>query len=256
MNRKILYIVTFFISFSSQVSAAVLEDVWNKYVPSADTEYTVFKEFDSITSFPGRIFGTVQVNSKESDFNYPWKYRDICYEIHYENSQELARAIYSLAVFTHDVDSDFPRDKFVKNVLGCHYSLSEVVNWINYSIGMNIDFNKATVRFINALVEDGVIKKEQGIFIKNSSSKVQNFVAASAGKNRPFDVNLRHERLHVFWDLDEGFFNSYTAKWKSLKGKELEKAKEIVKNYAQDNEKLLIEEWAIKLAENGEISIE
>lgn len=255
--------------FSGVSEAQTIEDIWNKYLPAtqpegansrADVEATLQGERNgkdvapasSTEFFPGRQIGRPQ-GSGEAAFVYPWKYRHQTYELHYENPQLLARSVYGLAIFTGDVSDDLPKETFYSSVKGFHYDIKQVCEWLNYIIKNERELTVEEKFLINLLIEDKFI-----IFKENTYSPgegVSHLVAAAPGSSRSFANNLRHERLHVYWDEDVYFQSQFRAKWILLSNSEKEKVREKLKNYNQNNEQQLIEEWAIKISETENISI-
>lgn len=104
------------------------------------------------------------------------------------------------------------------------------------------------------LLSDGVIAIKGGNFVP--TGKYSHILAASQGKKRSFSDNLRHERLHVFWDEDSVFRERAQQEWKTLSEEERQKIRKTLHQYAQENEAQLVEEWAVKRAETSRMSIE
>lgn len=188
-------------------------------------------------------------------FTHKWKYQATTHELFYEDHRALARSIYSLALHTGDVDSSLEPQKFIEGVLGYHYKITQVCDWLNAVVSKNITKPELDEEnLIGVLLSDGVVTIKDGNFV--STGKYSHILAASSGKKRSFSDNLRHERLHVFWDESSDFRNKALEEWKELSEEERQKARKTLYQYSQDNEEQLIEEWAVKKAESCNMSIE
>lgn len=266
--RYLALLIAIFCCITATSNAQTLEDVWNKYSPDSQQKATAppvsvgatlqGKTNDNDTDaasqsklFPGRLIGNPQ-GIKEAAFTYPWKYRHQTYELHYENPQSLARSVYGLALFTGDISEDLPKEKFFSSVRGFHYSAWQVTKWLNHIKGNNNTLTDEEKLLIEFLIEDKFVVLKENTF--SPGIVAGHLVAAAPGSTRSFDYNLRHERLHVYWDEDIHFQANFRAKWILLSSSEKDKEREKLKNYNQSKEQQLIEEWAVKKSETEKLS--
>lgn len=209
--------------------------------------------------FPGRIMDSKEAMDAmlkeqkdgaptEVNFYYPWLYRDQTYEMHFAHPQDLASCIYSLAIFTKDISPNVPYEKFIKGVSGFHYSVEQICDWIN-ALQNSDQLRENELAFIALLRHDGVIERDATTQQYKPKGKVAHVLAASASKKRSILTNLRHERLHVYWDLDSSFRDKYIKIATSMSPEEQKQAFKHLVNYNQENIAQLIEEWAIGQAE-------
>lgn len=199
-----------------------------------------------VAGWPGMIYGKEQ-GTGESSFNFAWPYRHIAFEMHIQDQKQLSAMIYSLAVHAKDITKDTPRDKFYKGVSGFHYSIEQICDWLNDP--NKIELSAEERGFVQQLENHGVIKKEANQY--TAASGIKHVLAASASKKRSFERNLRHERLHIFYDEDQAFRNSCLERFKTL---DVVEQKEILKNYShynQENLPQLIEEWAVSIQDQS-----
>lgn len=227
------------------LQAHVLEEAWHKYAPLAEKEQP--KE-----NCPGLILGPAP-GKGESAHSHVWKYRAQTFEIHYARPAELARSIYSLALFVHDVSPNLPREKFYGGVLGFHYEAAQIAAWLNHALAEHAALSPEENAFAGYMLRSGIVKIGEKGF--EPGGKINHVLGAAPGKKRKFAENLRHERLHVFWDEDEAFREREMDAWNSQPEAEKEKARGELKNYDPKNESQLVEEWAIKRAEKSGMSI-
>lgn len=196
---------------------------------------------------PGRLLGTV-TPEREKDFIRPWRYRDITYELHFETPLALARTVYSLALHAQDVDKSLPLEKFLNGVLGYHYGTRQICDWINDTVANKFPAAELDeYALLGMLLKDAVITIRNGIFVP--AGKITHVLAAAPGKNRTFAVNLRHERLHCYWDEDREFRDKAQAQWNALSEAERADAVSKLGRYAQGNKNQLLEEWAVHQSE-------
>jgi hypothetical protein len=203
---------------------------------------------------PGRLLGA-PTQEREAAFRFAWRYRAITYELHYDAPAALARTVYGLALHAGDIDGAMTPDLFIRGVLGYHYSLDQVCSWLNDMLDRkNPDTALDEAILVGMLLQDGILRIKDGRF--QSTGLVGHVLAAAPGKKRQFDANLRHERLHVFWDEDADFREQSRQDWKNLSESERAQALKSLARYASGNEKQLIEEWAIARAESSNMHIE
>jgi hypothetical protein len=178
-----------------------------------------------------------------------WKYRVGTYELYFASSPVLARSVYGLAMKSGDVDEAMPLDRFEKGVRGFHYSVAQVCAWIDTVLAddraVHTDEERRLMRW---LLNDGVIRIVDGKAVPGGT--VKHVLGAAPGKKRGFEINLRHERLHVFWDEDAAFSGQYRRKWEAMSAGEKQAIRKSLSAYSQSNEAQLMEEWAIFQAEN------
>lgn len=229
--------------------ANLLEDLWNKYSGEIQKRDEPAR---AALPTPGIIIGKPQGHD-EYGFSYPWKYRSSAYEMHFEKPVELAKSVYGLALYAKDVSPTLPREKFYGGVLGFHYSARQVAGWLNETIRNHESLSQEENAFAGRMLLEGVVKIGPDGF--EPGNKITHVLGASGGKKRSFAQNLRHERLHVFWDEDRAFRERQQEAWNNLSEEDKQKARQELKNYNQDNERQLIEEWAIKGAEKTNMSI-
>ncbi|MDR0827349.1 MAG: hypothetical protein LBN33_05665 [Desulfovibrio sp.] len=192
---------------------------------------------------PGKVFWQ-RTEDICRNFTAPWRYRANTYEMHYGDSGALARASYALALHARDIDLSLPREKFIKGLLGFHYSVEQICAWLNdLSAGKSPDPDLDEGRLAGILLADGVIAFKKGHFAP--AGKIRHVLAASTGKKRSFAATLRHERLHIYWDEDRDFRARLTKKWQALPPEDRKAVKKALSRYAGDNEAQLLEEWAI-----------
>ena len=245
--KKILTILMLAVLWAMSASAHLLEDLWNRYAPKSASVQSVRGQT------PGRVMGR-SPGKDTSSFTYHWKYRWRTYELHFEDSAKLARSVYGLALHAGDVSPRLPREKFYGGVLGFHYSVNQVCAWLNDAAAKRLTLSEEENRLVGMLLQDGIIAIEKGGW--GRTGKVSHILAAAPGKKRSFAENLRHERLHVFWDEDSAFRARERAAWKQMPEGERARVRRELKNYAQDNEPQLVEEWAVKRAEASNMPLE
>ena len=245
--KKFLSFFFLFSIWTTPCEAHLLEDLWNKYAPIA-TDHN-----EERLQTPGRILGKAQEEGTAS-FAYHWRYRWKTYELHFVSSSQLAHSIYGLALFTGDVSPNLPKDKFFGGVLGFHYSVNQICAWLNDVWAKHLTLTNEENFFVGLLLQDGVIAISKGGWSK--TGKINHVLAAAPGKKRTFAENLRHERLHVFWDESSVFRAREIDAWRKLKASEQAEARKKLKNYSQNNESQLIEEWAVHRAEVSNMPLE
>ena len=184
--------------------------------------------------------------AEQALFRQSWKYREITYESHFGSSVALASEIYSLAIHTGDITPDTPKDLFLRGVQGCHYSISQVLEWANDGRAAK---SEEELGFIKRLEEDKVIAKDRGVYV--AAGKVSHVLSAAAGKKRTFELNLNHERLHIRWDEDASFREQGKRGYEAREEQGRAEALKKLKRYNPKNRAQLIEEWAIYNAEKA-----
>ena len=229
---------------------AALADV---AAPGLDAVRACLEGRGDAVSAPGRIFRAGTEASCRS-FTAPWRYREHTYELYYDDSRSLARASYALALHARDIDLSLPAEKYLGGLLGFHYSVDQICAWLNDVIaGQSPDPALDEAVLAGLLLSDRVIAFHKGRF--TSTGRVRHVLAASAGKKRPFDSTLLHERLHVFWDEDTAFRERMTRAWEALPAERKAAEKRALSRYAADNEDQLLEEWAIHQAERTNMDL-
>ena len=227
--------------------ALELEDLWNKYFPDQQEVAA------SATPTPGRLLGNKN-NERRTAFVHPWKYRHNTYELHYEDPAMLAATVYGIALHVGDIDESLKVERFIGGVLGYHYSMQQVCAWLNAVANGDFPLPKLDeMQLALLLLQDEILVVKDGHFI--SSGKVNHVLGSAPGKKRTFSDNLRHERLHVFWDEDASFREQSLSRWNELSAEKQDAAKKELSRYASGNERQLIEEWAIHQAESSNMTI-
>ncbi len=250
--------------FAAPVHAAILQEVFEKYSDIATPELNIitediFKKYSqladeqtqSVNGFPGRIIGNLPAEHK-AFFEQKWKMRAMSYELYFADSKQLAESVFELAIFAKDVDANFPKDKFLRGVLGFHYSKDQVLGFANSLFKKDLSINDYPY-LIRLLIEDRVLMLTADGF--EFSDDIQHVLAASAGKKRTFAATLEHERLHVFWDEDAELREKQIKKWNALSEEQKNKIKKELHRYAKDNEAQLIEEWSVHSTEKTNFSL-
>jgi len=232
-----------------------LKELWEKYSSLIKTnQISVSDEIldSEKKQFPGIIKGGNPYGEGESAFNYKWKYRSETYEMHFDSPSNLAASIFNLAIFSGDIEKSFPKDVFVKGVQGFHYSLDQICNWLN-DPSTNVEkLSDEELAFIGTIIADKLIVSEAQKY-KKGREEINHILGASPGKKRSFDSNLRHERLHVFWDNDPSFREIWINKWNNLSPDEQQIIFKKMKKYYQKNVDQIIVEWAIKENEKNSL---
>lgn len=240
--KKFLLLCFVLLVAATPAHGEILEELWNKYVPPETAA-----QKPQPVAMPGRLLGTVTPERRKA-FTQPWRYRDITYELHFETPLELARTVYSLALHAKDVDKSLPLEKFLGGVLGYHYSTQQICDWINdIAAGKFPSGELDENALLGMLLKDAVITIRNGIFVP--AGKISHVLAAAPGKNRTFAANLRHERLHCYWDEDSEFRDKAQAQWNALSEAERADAVSKLGRYAQGNKNQLLEEWAVHQSE-------
>lgn len=247
MNTRLSLFILLALLAATPCRAGVLEDIWTKYAPKDEA-------VAGQSSAPGRVLGKSD-RDRESVFQYNWRYRSVTYELHYDEPTALARTVYSLALHAGDIDKTLAPERFIGGVLGYHYSTEQVCAWLNDALDRKISssaFDETVL--VGMLLQDGVITLKDGRF--QATGKIRHILASAPGKKRQFAANLRHERLHIFWDEDKAFREQGQQDWKNLSESARAEALKQLARYASGNEKQLIEEWAIARAESSNMNIE
>ncbi len=264
MKKNLLLTMSFVLMLVLPVRAEILKDVYEEYLemsePDPDTalkllfeEYSKLadEQMQSVQGFPGRIIGDLPAEYK-AYFSQKWKMRSVSYELYFADSRQLAESVFELAIFANDVDADFPKDRFLRGVLGFHYSSNQVLDFANslYKKGLLANDYPYLIRL---LLEDKVLLLTAEGF--KFSDDIRHVLAASAGKKRTFASTLEHERLHVFWDEDDELREKQIKKWNALSDEQKSKIKKELHQYAKNNEAQFIEEWSVHSTEKSNFSL-
>lgn len=241
---KKLFIILIVAGFlcAGPATAHILEDIWDKYADMAENTQQV--QLDC----PGKVIGK-KIGSGNASFEHNWEFRAKTYELHFDDSSILARSIYSLALFSGDISSELPKEKFYSGVLGFHYSIKQVCAWLNHTFTQRKTLLKNENILVGYLLSDNVLKIDNGIFV--STGAVDHILGAAPGKKRGFEQNIRHERMHVFWDKHPTFKAEFKKKWATMTEVDKNTVRKSLKNYNEHNEDQIIEEWAVKSAEKN-----
>jgi hypothetical protein len=218
-----------------------IQRLWERYAGKAS--FFAVRE-----DVPGRCVGE-DVALAVFMRNSAWKYRTRTYELYFSSSPALARSVYGLAIQSGDVDKAMRLDRFEKGVQGFHYSIAQVCAWIDTVLAndcaVHTDEERRLMRW---LLDDGVVRIVDGKAVPGGT--VDHVLGAAPGRKRSFEINLRHERLHVLWDEDVIFTGEYGQKWEAMSASEKREVRKSLPAYSQGNEAQLMEEWAIFQAEN------
>lgn len=187
----------------------------------------------------GHIVGTPPKYSGESAFNFYWPYREETYEIVCEKAQDLAFGICALAIFTGDIIAEASRDRFLKGVSGFHYSVDQILSYAN---DQTINRDLKEIIFLSMLADGGVLTRVSDGVYQKSDLEVQHVLGAAWGKKRSYELNLKHERLHVYWEQSERLRKAYEARYLALADEERQGILNACKQYNQNNEAQIIEE--------------
>lgn len=242
MKIKLLSLIISCFLFQS-TACAQTSLLWDKYFSLSQAAQEV-----DYTSYPGKIFLFEYVNLYTS----AWKFRSNTYEVFFDDKQKLGRTVYDLAIFTGDIPENTSLERVEKGVEGFHYNIDQICAWLN-----NVFYAKQktpsqdTFTFITYLLQDNVVKLVNGVFVPG---KFKHVLAVAEGRKRSLEQNLRHERLHVYWDEEPAFKKIAQEKWNALSQKEKDKFNKELKNYAK-NEELRLEEWAVREAEQERIKL-
>lgn len=243
--RKLILFCLFVILTASSAQTEVLEELWNKYAPDN------FREEAELPT-PGAIYGRA-IGAGESSFSYQWKYRPKTYEMHFQDPEKLARGIRSLALYAGDISPDLPPETFYKGVTGFHYSAAQIAGWLNNVIKNKEELNPEENIFAGEMLKDGVVRLGAQGF--TPGKEISHALGSAPGKKRSFAKNLLHERLHVFWDEDKQMRDDARSAWGRMSASEKAEIRKRLKNYNQNNEEQLLEEWAILKAEQNEFNL-
>ena len=198
---------------------------------------------------PGKIAGQA-TDEMKALHAYAWRYRAVTYELYYGDSRDLARTVYGIALHAGDIDASLPPERFIKGARGYHYSVDQICAWINDLLGKK----GAEPRFdelalLGLLLQDRVVTVREGRFAP--AGTIKHVLGAAPGSKRSFADNLRHERLHIFWDENTDMRQRTEKAWRALSEAEKDKVRKALAQYAQGNERQLMEEWAIYDAEQS-----
>ncbi len=242
----LLLIICMFIGVTP-AQAEILQDIWTKYSQMSQQDINPSKA----NSAPGRIIGALP-QEHQVHFTENWKMRGVTYELYFASSKELADSVFELAIFANDIDASFPKDKFLRGVLGFHYHKDQVLDWAKslYKKGRPANDYPYLIRL---LLEDKILTLTPDGF--QFSNDIHHVLAASAGKKRSFAATLEHERLHVFWDEDAELREKQIKKWHALSDEQKNQIKKDLHQYAKGNEAQLIEEWSVHSTENSNFSL-
>jgi hypothetical protein len=248
-----LLLLSFFALSVTPAHGEILEELWNKYAQTGNAG-TVSHAQKTEKRAPGRLIGK-KTPEREKSFKAAWRYRSGTYELHYTDSEALAKTVYGIALFVGDVDKTLDVSRFISGVLGWHYTTRQLCDWLNAVLDKKFEKPELDeLVLVGMLLQDRIIGIDEGRFTPTGAAS--HLLAASPGKKRAFADNLRHERLHTYWDEDKNFRETYTEKWKNLSDEAREQALKKLSRYAAGNEQQLIEEWAVETAESTNLNLE
>ena len=194
--------------------------------------------------FMGRILGEWAEPPRDL-FQEPWPQREVTYEILAADNALLARSIYGLALFTHDLDQSVDLGRFERGAQGFHYSLGQITDWANAVLSGDFPLYAAEeLLLLGRLVEDGVLTVAEGSV--TATGKAAHVLGAAAGSNRSLALNLNHERLHVVWEESPAFSLEWRQRWRDLSDEEREAVFADLSGYDRENVEGVIEEWAVR----------
>lgn len=245
MIRKFFLVTLFLTCMFGYAKADISPSIWDFYKTLSENTDIRLSE-----AFPGRYIGKTD---NLTEFTTPWSHRTSTYELHFEDKNFLGRAVYSLARYCGDISEEISRIRVANGVEGFHYSSSQICDWINAIFKGSIEAPVAEEFYLaSLLLRDGVVKLENGTF--HPSSKIGHVLASAPGKKRSITENLRHERLHVLWDEEDSIQRIARSKWSSFSEAQKKEIRESLKGYA-NNEELLLEEWAVRAIQAGDLNI-
>ncbi len=198
---------------------------------------------------PGKLVGPVTDEMKTLHAQ-AWRYRAATYELYCDDSQALARTVYGIALHAGDIDASLAPERFIRGARGYHYSVGQMCDWINDLMskkGEEPRFDELVL--LGLLLQDRVVTVREGRFVP--TGRIKHVLGAAPGAKRSFADNLRHERLHIFWDENADMRRQTEKQWRALSAAEKDKARKALAQYAQGNEEQLMEEWAIYNAEQS-----
>lgn len=200
---------------------------------------------------PGRTIGGLGAEH-ERITPRNWRYRRTTYELLFPSGSILGGAVYQLALFTGDLDASVSRERFKKGAQGFHYSMEQILAWANtHARDRFIEPRRQDDGLLTWLVLDGVIKMNGGKFF--DTGRVRHVLGACASTSRSLNLNLNHERWHVFWDEDLKFRATYYSKWEALTRDEQKTVYQSLGGYSLKHETAAIEEWAVRQQETAPI---
>lgn len=201
---------------------------------------------------PGRLLGGAQTGL--AAFSHAWKYRKTTYELHFDSRQALGRTVYDLALHSGDIAPTVSRERVEAGVEGFHYGIDQICAWLNdLFAGKRETPVRETLLLIGYLLQDQVVVLKEGRFVPGGT--IGHVLAAAEGKKHSLQENLQHERLHVFWDEDPAFMKQARKAWITLPASRQEEVRKRFKQYA-DNEELRLEEWAVREAQAGRLTLD
>ena len=181
-------------------------------------------------------------------FSEKWPYRSVTYEMYFPSKKPLARAIYGLALFTKDLKPSVTLARFEKGAGGFHYSTEQLVGWANaVGEGRQKFYTSEEKAFLEKLVQDKVMVKVNGRF--RQIGMIRHVLGVAPMKKRSMVLNLKHERLHVMWDENQKFRETYISRWRGLTDEEKQEVYKQLKGYNPEKEMQIIEEWSVRHAE-------
>ncbi|THB68508.1 MAG: hypothetical protein D6E12_06450 [Desulfovibrio sp.] len=229
--------------------AGIYPEIWEKYYHLYELEHP--EAVDTLTDseiadgiFPGQILGEWDEPPLDL-FQTPWPQRENTFEILAASSRDLARCIYGLALFTHDLDESISLERFERGAQGFHYSTDQIVDWANAVLSGEFPlYTTEELWFLGWLCEQNVLVVDEGDIA--SSGILGHILGASSGPHRSMALNLNHERLHVLWDESLPFNMEWHARWEELSDEQRQAVFEDLSGYDQDNIEGIIEEWSVR----------
>ena len=230
--------------------AGLYPELWERYYQlyeeqengGAEAEQGLSEPDEAL--FPGRLAGDWD-EEPQGLFHDAWPARAQTYEILAASSRDLARSIYGLALYTHDLDQSVDLARFEAGAQGFHYSMDQLVGWADAVLAGEFPlYTGEELQLLSWLLQDGALAVEEGRVA--STGLVGHVLGAASGRNRSLELNLDHERLHVLWDESPAFKLEWQARWRDLSDAAREEVFAQLSGYDRENLEGIIEEWAVR----------
>jgi hypothetical protein len=209
-----------------------IEDLWHKYIN---------KEAYETNNLDFIVIG--DINNEINDLiNYDWKYKNLTYQLYYDNQLELANDIYYLAIFVNDITQDVSLARFQKGVQGFHYGINQICDWLNSLESRNNNL-------YSYLLKGNVIKDENGKIVP--TGKFNHILGVAYNKKREMMSIVKHEIIHILWDENKAIRDYYILKWNKSSEQDKENIINSLKGYSKENTDQIIEEWAVREIEKN-----
>ena len=235
--RSVLFVC---LLLPSAAQAAISPELWQNYLEKAEPSPDV--TFDAIR-FPGKFMR--DASADRSSFLHPWKFRSRTYELHTDDKRLLGSIVYDLALHSGDIEASVSRERVERGVSGFHYHIDQICAWLDEVFAGKRELPvRDSLVFMGDLFRAGIVTLHEGHF--KPGGTINHVLAAAPGK-KSLEDNLRHERLHVFWDEDPQFRQQASSIWEKLSESERRLVADELKQYAATPE-VILEEWAVREA--------